>query len=101
MPPSLQALGAHSKKLTVELDDKAVALAVAQASQELALRSSLLTSRIPFHSFSNNSSELIFSHSRMLEADKMALKNVIKDSEKEEKSKVDVIEVIFEQHVHL
>ncbi len=31
----------------------------------------------------------------------MALKNVIKDSEKEEKSKVDVIEVIFEQHVHL
>jgi hypothetical protein len=43
MPPSLQALGAHSKKLTVELDDKAVALAVAQASQELALRSSLLT----------------------------------------------------------
>jgi hypothetical protein len=51
--PSLQALGAHSKKLTVELDDKAVALAVAQASQELALRSSILTSRIPFHSFSN------------------------------------------------
>ncbi len=46
---------------------------------------------------------LICSHSRMwaLEADKMALKNVIKDSEKEEKSKVDVIEVIFEQHVHI
>jgi len=39
MPPSFQALGAHSKKLTVELDEKAVSLAVAQASQELALRS--------------------------------------------------------------
>jgi hypothetical protein len=34
-----QALGLHSKKLTAELNDKAVELAAAQATQELALRS--------------------------------------------------------------
>ena len=102
MPTSLQALGAHSKKLTVELDDCGTGCCSGIARASTQVFSLNFKNTFSFF-FKNHLSVLICSHSRMrtLEADKMALKNVIMNSEKEEKSKVDVIEVMFEQHVHL